>query len=140
MSAYVIDASVVVKWFIPESDSDSAARLRKWGLEIHAPEFLLLEVGNVFWKHLRQGKLTTAVADEAIEALEVAPIRWHATGPLFAQAFRIAKETQRTVYDCTYLALALQVQRPLVTADRKFYDAIQTGPFASSVIWIGDIP
>lgn len=136
----MLDTSVVVKWFLPEPYAEEAARLRKWGLEIHAPEFLLLEAGNVFWKHLRQGKLAASVADDAIEALAVAPIRWHATGPLFAQAFRIAKETKRTVYDCTYLALALQVQHPLVTADKKFYDAIQTGPFASSVIWIGDIP
>jgi predicted nucleic acid-binding protein len=140
LNACIIDASVVVKWFLPEPYAEAAARLRRSGLELNAPELLLLEVSNALWKHLRRGALDRDTAQEAIEALASAPIRWQGAPTLFADAFRIAAETSRSVYDCTYLALALQLGQLLVTADRRFYDAIQTGRFASQLLWIEDIP
>jgi len=51
---YVLDANVVVKWFIPEVDSDKADRLladfRSHRLDIIAPDILVVEVGNTLWK------------------------------------------------------------------------------------------
>jgi predicted nucleic acid-binding protein len=77
LSDYVVDASVVIKWFLPEPDSEAARRLRR--------------------------------AD------------------------------RRSVYDCTYLAMAIQEDCRLVTADRRFYDALKNGPFASRLLWVGDL-
>ena len=140
MNACIVDASVVIKWFLPEPYAEAAARLRRADIELSAPELLLLEASNALWKHLLRGALDRDTAQEAIEALAVAPIRLQGAPTLFADAFRIAAETRRSVYDCTYLALALQLGQPLVTADRRFYDAIQAGPFASHLLWIEDIP
>jgi predicted nucleic acid-binding protein len=140
VNACVVDASVVIKWFLPEPYAEAAARLRRPGLELNAPELLLLEAANALWKHLLRGALDQDTAQEAIEALASAPIRWQGAPSLFADAFRIATQTRRSVYDCTYLALAIQLGQPLVTADRRFYDAIQTGAFASHLLWIENIP
>lgn len=46
MIAYVVDASVVVKWFLPEPGAEAAGRLRRADLECHAPDLLLLEASN----------------------------------------------------------------------------------------------
>jgi predicted nucleic acid-binding protein len=139
LSDYVVDASVVVKWFLPEPYAEEARRLRSQDLECAAPDLLLLEVPNVFWKHTIRGALDLATAQEAVKALGVAPIRLRTAESLFAHAFRLAIETRRSIYDCTYLSLAIQAGCPLVTADRRFYEAIKAGPFAPHLLWVGDL-
>lgn len=140
MSGYVLDASVVVKWFLPEPWAEAARRLRKPDLEGHSPDLLLLETCNALWKHVLRGNLEVSVAREAVDALAAAPISLWGAKPLFADAFELARGTGRSVYDCTYLALAIRRELPLVTADRRFYDAIQLGPFARHLLWVEDIP
>jgi predicted nucleic acid-binding protein len=140
LTPYVVDASVVVKWFLPENGHEAARRLRRPGFECHAPDLLLLEVSNVFWRHVVQGKLELAIAGQALETLGLAPIRWRGPHTLFSEAFRLAAITRRSVYDCTYLGLAIQTDSLLVTADRRFYDAIRTGPFAPHLLWFEEIP
>ena len=140
MTTYVVDASVVVKWFLPEAGYEAARRLRRPDLECHAPDLLLLEVSNVLWKYVVRGNLELGIAGQAIEALGLAPILWRGASSLFSQAFRLAAMTKRSVYDCTYLGLAIDTECLLVTADRRFYDAIRTGPFAPHLLWFEEIP
>ena len=141
MSSYVVDASVVIKWFLPEPHWEAAARLRNSpDPDLQAPDLLLLEASNAFWKHVLRGDLEAEIARQAVEALAEVPIRWWGAQGLFAEAFQLALESRRSVYDCTYLALARQTNRLLVTADRRFYDALQNGPFASQLLWIEDVP
>ena len=52
--------------------------------------------------------------------------------------FAIALRTARTYYDSVYLTLALEQDCPLVTADRRFYNALQHGPFKRYVAWVED--
>jgi predicted nucleic acid-binding protein len=139
LSDYVLDASVVVKWFLPEPDAGAARRLRNRNLDCSSPDLLLLEVPNVLWKHMVRGNLDLTTAQEAVEALSAAPIRLWGAESLFREAFRLSAETRRSVYDCTYLALALQENCPLVTADRRFYEALKGGPFARHLLWVGDL-
>jgi predicted nucleic acid-binding protein len=51
----VIDAGVVVKWFIPEVDSHIAHQLLERYLQgvdtPVAPDLLIAACGNVFWRH-----------------------------------------------------------------------------------------
>jgi predicted nucleic acid-binding protein len=139
LSDYALDASVVVKWFLPEPNAEAARRLRREGLQCEAPDLLLLEVPNVLWKHVVRGTLELEIAKDAVEALSMAPIRIHPADSLFADAFQTAIETRRSVYDCTYLSLAIQAACPLVTADRKFYEAIKASRFGPHISWIGDL-
>lgn len=48
---------------------------------------------------------------------------------LMAPAARLAHDLDHPVYDCLYLALALQEQRPVITADRRFHGAVQPHPY-----------
>jgi len=50
----VVDASVAIKWFAPEPLAEAAAELRREP-ELVAPDFLLVEIANVFWKRMRRG-------------------------------------------------------------------------------------
>ena len=54
---YVVDASVVLKWFLPEPDSAAADFLLEQFLndevELIAPDLILLETANALWKRVR---------------------------------------------------------------------------------------
>ena len=56
MSAFVVDASVVVKWFVPEVHSDAARRLLTLSHEYFAPDLLFAETANTIWKKIRRGE------------------------------------------------------------------------------------
>ena len=60
--------------------------------------------------------------------------------PLLAAAFDLAERTDRTVYDCVYLALAVQLGGRMVTADQRLHNTPAGTPWASHVCWVGDLP
>ena len=50
MKGAVIDASVAVKWFIPEIHSQTAVKLLAGKKTLYAPDLIYAEVGNTLWK------------------------------------------------------------------------------------------
>ncbi|ALA59200.1 type II toxin-antitoxin system VapC family toxin [Nitrospira moscoviensis] len=139
MTAYVLDASVVVKWFVPEDYSESALRLKDVDVRLHAPAFLALEIGNVLAKKRRRGELSLAEAEGIWRAFRRAPIRRHADDALVLAAFDLTHQTGTSLYDNLYLALGVNLNIPFVTADRKFYQALHTSPHRDRLRWIEDL-
>ncbi len=139
MISYVLDASVVVKWFIPEAQSESALKLKGVDGRFHAPAFLTLEIGNVLAKKRRRKELTSVEAEGIWRAFRQAPIRRHADETLVLAAFDLAQHTHTTFYDNLYLALALELDIQFVTADRKFCQAMETTPYRQQISWIEEL-
>jgi predicted nucleic acid-binding protein len=50
----VVDASVAVKWVLPEADSGPAVALREADALI-APSLVIAEIGNALWKSVLRG-------------------------------------------------------------------------------------
>ncbi len=71
--------------------------------------------------------------------IETIPLHWHTDKSIIASAIEIANQTARSLYDCLYLSLAINMHGQMITADKKFYDALQYAFFAQSVKWIEDI-
>jgi predicted nucleic acid-binding protein len=135
----VVDASVAVKWFVPENHSVEATRLLDVGFRRHIPVLLHSEVGQTIWKKVHQRKeIDAAEGRSIVRGLMITPLELHAVTPLLEPAFDIALATGRTVYDSIYVALAVALGCKLVTADLKLYNALQTGPFADDVIRVTD--
>ena len=140
MSAFVADASVVIKWFVPEVGTPHAIRLRDGGHDLHSPTFVEVEVANTIWKKLLRGEITRAEADDILLKLLALPLHRHLDCTLVASAFDLADQTKRTVYECLYLALAIHVQGRLVTADDRFINSLAGTPWAGFVIRLADVP
>ena len=70
----VVDASVAIKWFVPEALSNEAQRLLDGGAALFAPDFLLIEFGNIIWKKVRLGELAHGDGDAALTALRSGPV------------------------------------------------------------------
>ncbi len=135
MSGYVVDASVVVKWLVTETFSEQAVRLLDNELTLVAPELLFAEAANALWAMCRRGIITKDDYAEAIGVLKAAPVSVPSSmRQLTASAARLALDLDHPVYDCFYLALAVQEQLPVVTADRRFYDVVHKHPYLSDRI------
>jgi predicted nucleic acid-binding protein len=134
----VIDASVAVKWFLPEAHALDASSVLDRRFTRVAPDFLWLEFGNALAARCRENQLTGTDASRILEALARYPVAYVASRPLVADGLKIAVRLGRGLYDCVYLALAMNRNARMVTADRKFYDAIKQSSHASSILWIED--
>jgi len=121
----VIDASVAVKWVVPEPGSDRAELLLDHGLV--APDLLFAECANILWKKVRRGELTKEEADVAAKTLEQADIILVSTRGYLALATAIAVELDHPAYDGVYLAVAEASNLRLVTADNKLVRKLRDG-------------
>jgi predicted nucleic acid-binding protein len=128
VSVFVVDASVVLKWFFPETQSDAARRLLDAAHQYVAPDLLFPEVGNAVWKRVRRGELTSDEGQRLIGDIANVAVETIATRGLIGDAFAIATASGQTVYDSTYLALAVRLDTQLVTADQRLQNAVSGHP------------
>lgn len=124
MSGVVIDASVAIKWVVEEEGTPLALSLRRD--KISAPDLLAPECANVLWKKVVRGELTHHEAAIAARLLAMSNIELLGTRSYLESATRMAVALNHPAYDCVYLALALSVHQPLVTADETFVRSIRT--------------
>jgi predicted nucleic acid-binding protein len=120
----VVDASVVIKWFIPEADSDKAVKLRdrhvEGSLTLMAPDLLVYEVANALFYH---PDLSIDEVKEDLEALLMLDLDLiQPSGEFVSSIAEDARKYAVSVYDSSYLALAEATSSSLVTADRKLYE------------------
>jgi predicted nucleic acid-binding protein len=113
----VIDSSVVLKWYVQEHDSALARPLL--GLRLVAPDLILAELANAFWKKVRRGEMDEAGARDSLAHLPGA-VTLVQSPALIGPAFSLAAGMLHPVYDCVFLALSRDLDLPLITADGKF--------------------
>lgn len=117
---FIVDASVAVKWLVDEPDRQAAQNLLDSDERLVAPDFLIVEAGNVLWKKMRRGELTVQQAIAGVRELPTYFEQLARSTPLVPRAVAIATQISHPVYDCVYLACAERFEVPLVTADARF--------------------
>jgi predicted nucleic acid-binding protein len=129
---YIVDTSVALKWFVEsdEADTRQASALRnsyfKDECDISAPELLVVELANA----LKAGRRFKASEIGVIlESLREFGLRLQRLGwATLARAVEIASACGATVYDSYFLALALESEGTLVTADEAFVRKVRHFP------------
>jgi predicted nucleic acid-binding protein len=139
VSRYVVDASVGIKWFLPEIHSEAASRLQFLNASLHVPAFFHLELGSVLSKRIRRNELTSEEGEAILKELKQIPLQKHSNERLFKPAFALALQTKQSLYDCLYLALAETIDGQVVTADRKFYSSLASGQYGQSALWVEEL-
>ena len=95
-------------------------------LEVHVPALLLYEIGNIL---LLKTRLGSTGLDDAIDHLETLPlIVAPPATPLLKRAARLGRELGITFYDASFLALAVELDCPCITADRRLFERSHTLP------------
>jgi len=130
------------KWFLPSGETlaeEAAALLKRFAagrLGLLVPDLFWPEVGNIFWKASRSGRMSMASAREAVGALSACGLSTTPSLPLLGHALEIAVEFERTVYDAIYVALAIESNHSLVTADERLANAVAA---YFPVRWLGTV-
>lgn len=139
----VVDSSVLIKW-IKTRDEDLVKEARRLldevertALEVHVPALLLYEVGNIL---LLKTRLDPAELDEALEHLETLPfVIAPPAAPLLKRAARLGRDLELTFYDASFVALAVELDCPYVTADRRLVERARTLPRVRHLSRVGSL-
>ena len=120
----VVDASVIVKWFLEEEFSSEALKLRndyvRGVITIAVPSLLEYEVLNAL-KY--SGVYTVKELKEIGLALNKYGFEVHELeGKLKEYIIEVALKKNLTIYDASYIALAKQLNTILYTADSELID------------------
>lgn len=120
-AAAVVDASVLVKLFLQEPDSQAARALVGSGRALLGPEHTTVEVASAMVRRFRTGGLTRSEAEQALAAVRQFFLRGSfaltADADLLPRAEEIALDSKHALKDCLYVALAEREKCDLVTAD-----------------------
>lgn len=120
---YILDASVGLKWVLPEKDSDKAILLQEQfsnGIhELLAPNTFPVEVAHALTRAERRGNLRPPEGMQRFNAISASLPQLHSYIPLLPRAMEISSNMRVGVYDCLYIALAEREACPLVTADER---------------------
>ncbi len=139
LSAFVVDASVAIKWFLPEIHSEAARRVLKCDKELTAPDILWPEVGNTVWKKVRRHEITPEEAHGILRDFMRFPINTFGCKELLEPAWALANRFDVSVYDGLYLALAVNRDSFFVTADHKFYDKLYKSFPGRKIVWVENV-
>lgn len=119
MTDYVIDASVAVKWFVQEPESDAAERLLAFDGKLAAPRILMNEVASGLWKNYFRDRIGRETLFASLGQTERVIEAWYDDAPLLQTAMEMALDLPHHIYDCIYLALARQLGTSCITSDKK---------------------
>lgn len=116
----VVDASVIVKLFADEENSDKALLLRDKHINeeicLIAPEFILLEVINAL-KYKKLNEEILKKSNEELWGIQLKTI--NLDDSLIKKSIEISAKYNLSIYDSVYVALAEIHNAQLITADEK---------------------
>ena len=128
MSVFVVDASLVIKWFVPEIHSEAARRWLGASHDYVAPDLLFSEAGNAVWKKVRRKELNEHEGRQLVLDLTHVVVETVATRSLLQDALALALTAGIPVYDATYLTLAVRLETEVITGDYRFAAKIAEHP------------
>jgi predicted nucleic acid-binding protein len=127
--AFVVDASVILAWLLPDersADAQSVIERLALGHQAQAPALLPYEVGNALLQAQRRRRIPAALAVELEQAWARLPIALapadHASA---ARAGELARRHDLSLYDAAYLELAQHRRFALATLDAPLRRAAQ---------------
>lgn len=135
--AVVADASALVKCLIDEPGSPAAVRVMRAATEIVCPELVYAECANALWKRASRGLMAGSATSEALANLLAFPLRPVPLADITADALGIALGFDHSIYDCYYVATAIQTGYTLVTADRVLARIARQAGLGDRVVLIG---
>jgi predicted nucleic acid-binding protein len=124
VSVFVVDASLVVKWFVPEIHAEAARHWLDGRHDFVAPDLLFPELGNVLWKKVQRGELNAHVARRLVGDVLGVAVETVPTRSLLEDALPVAISAGVTAYDAMYLTLAIRLDTQVVTGDGKFVSKV----------------
>lgn len=120
----VIDASVILKWFIEERDSNKACDIKNNHIQglynITVPDIAIYEIGNALRYKVEFSIRDISKSLEELYALNLDIILPHPD--IIYSVTEISRQNDITFYDAFYVALAKDLGFQFITADKQLYE------------------
>ena len=136
----VVDAGVILKGYFADEDEHEDAQLiiKEYAeglVELHAPHLIMYEIVNTLIVARNRKRLATKQINEIITEIKEIEINLINISDI-QRLFDISLKYGRSAYDASYIFLSESFNMKLITADRKFYNAVKGK--IPEVIWIED--
>jgi predicted nucleic acid-binding protein len=134
----VVDASVVVKWILPDSEHEAPTEralallrgIRAGTVEPLQPPHWLAEVGAVV------ARLRPEIVESTLDLLDALELPVAADVAIYRRAARLAAELSHHLFDTLYHAVALERDALLITADSRYHrKALRLGAVMGLAGW-----
>ena len=136
----VVDASLAVKWGLPEPYSEQAFELAaRWAndrTQLIAPCLIIAEITNALYKRVYRKEMNLSTARQALQTVLGFGIEIREEPGLPERTLELANELKMSAtYDAHCLALAEKYGCNLWTGDRRLYSSTKNK--FSAVKWLG---
>lgn len=123
---FVLDASTTLLWCFPDEGTDRAqiALDRLGSTTALVPSIWALEIGNALQMGVRRGRLRDSQLERVADLIRRLDIQIEATTltDVMERLIPLALRHQLSVYDSSYLDLALRRNLPLASSDRHLIE------------------
>ncbi len=142
MKELVIDASVVLKWYLPDEEFAQKAlnllhRHVSGETALFAPTILSYEILNALLVAERMGRVNEEITKNAFNAFLDLEINFLNPFSDYPGIISLARSFHRSVYDASYLGLAKKMNVDFLTGDKRLYNAVKGK--LKWVKWVGQI-
>lgn len=124
---YVLDASVGLKWVLPEADSGKAIRLQEdfenTVHELIAPDTFPIEIAHALTRAERRGLIQPPEALLRFQQVARTLPLLHRYLAFLPRAIELSSSERIGAYDCLYVALAEAEQCKIISADQRLLNA-----------------
>jgi predicted nucleic acid-binding protein len=138
VTAYVVDASVAVKWLVYEESSDRVVAFARSNNHFIAPRMIMTEVANALARKVIQGAISSQDAKQQFAKLPYFFDEIVLVDDLVANALHYACQFRHPVYDLIYVEAARRRGIQLVTADQLLSSKLANSDLASSILLLSD--
>ncbi len=103
-------------------------------IDFIVPDIFWAEVGNALCKGVRRRRWGRKEAELAVQDIERRKFIRVSSRSLLPEALQLALQFDRSVYDCVYVAAAMQFKTAFITADERLANALAA---SLPVEWLG---
>ena len=129
----IVDACVALKFITPGAGREAALDRIDRESTVTAPDWILVEIGNALRRKSLRGEFDDATAIALLGLVPQLVTSMRPTAPLVGNAMALSFDLDHWIYDCIYFACALDLDAPLLTADRKFWNAAKRAGYGDVV-------
>jgi predicted nucleic acid-binding protein len=128
MEAVVIDASIASAWCFPDEQTNYTDAvfqvIASSAWDAVAPRLWEYEIRNSVLMGLRRGRISKQDSEQFLAELDALNIRLIDPAS-YDQVFDLAQVHGLTVYDASYLSIAMEGRLPLASLDKKLVRAAE---------------
>lgn len=131
MTRFVLDASAMLRLFLedgpmPEGLLEAIGQAESGESLFIVPELFWAETAQVLHRRRRVGQLDSKELKRMWQDVQGLPAQSVRHAPYITPALALAESHELSVYDALYLAIAYDLQIPLLSADKKLHNAAAT--------------